>query len=50
MLIYRVIAAMIGKKRAKREQTHPVCLHEVEKYERVESINTKNDYETASKT
>ena len=32
------------------EQTHPVCLHAVEKYtSKVESVNTQNDYETASK-
>ena len=35
--------------RVKREQTHPVCLHIVEKYEKVESINAQNDYETKSK-
>ena len=34
------------KQRAKREQTRPVCLHPVEKYEK---FNTQNDYETASK-
>ena len=33
----------------KREQTHPVCLHTAEKYEKVESINTQNGYKTASK-
>ena len=32
MLIYRVIA----KQHAKREQTHPVCLHTKEKYKKVE--------------
>ena len=26
-----------------------MCLHEVEKYEKVESINTRNDYKTTSK-
>ena len=45
MLIYRVI----GKQQTKREQTHPVCLHAVEKYEKVESVNTQNDYKTTSK-
>ena len=44
-LIYRVAA----KQRAKREQTHPVYLHVVEKYEKVESVNTQNDCGTASK-
>ena len=33
----------------KREQTHPMCLHTVEKYQKVESINTQNDYKTTSK-
>ena len=40
---------MIVKQRAKGEQTHLVCLDAVEKYERVESVNTKNDCEAASK-
>ena len=39
---------MIVKQRAKREQTHPVCLHTVQKYEKVESVNTQNNYETTS--
>ena len=38
-IIYRVIP----KQRAKRVQTHLVYLHAVEKYEKVESINTQND-------
>ena len=38
-LIYKVIA----KQREKREQTHPVCLHIVVKYEKVESVNIKDD-------
>ena len=42
---YRVTA----KKQSKREQTYHVCLHATEKYEKVESVNTQNDYETASK-
>ena len=42
--IHRVIA----KQQLKREQTHPVHLHAVEKYEKMESINTPNDYETTS--
>ena len=44
VLLHRVIP----KQQAKREQTHPVCLHAVEKYEKVENINTQNDYETTS--
>ena len=40
---------MIAKQRVKREQTHPVCLHTVEKYEKMESANTQNDYKTSSK-
>ena len=40
---------MIAKHNHKTEQTHPVCLHEVEKYEKVESINTQNDYKTTGK-
>ena len=40
---------MIAKQRAKREQTHPVCLHAMEKDKKVDSVNTHNDYETASK-
>ena len=44
-LLHRAIA----KQQAKREQTHPVCLHAVEKYEKVEIVNTQTDYETTSK-
>ena len=40
---------VIAKQRAKREQTHPVCSHAVERYEKVESINTQNNYEITSK-
>ena len=40
---------MITKQQAKREQTHPVCLHAVEKYEKVENVNTHNDSKTTSK-
>ena len=36
-LLHRVTA----KQQSKREQTHPVCLHAVEKCEKVESINTQ---------
>ena len=44
VLLHRVIA----KEQAKREQTHPVCLHAVEKFEKVGNTNTQNDYETTS--
>ena len=44
-ILHRVIA----KQQSKREQTHPVCLLEVEKYENVESVNTQNEHETTSK-
>ena len=40
---------MIGKQRAKREQTHPMYLSAVGKYKKVDTINTQNDYETLSK-
>ena len=40
---------MIAEQQAKTEQTHPVCLHAVEKYEKVESITTQKDYETTNK-
>ena len=36
---------VIAKQQSKREQTHPGCLHRVEKYEQVEKVNTKNDQE-----
>ena len=39
---------MIAKQQATREQTHPVCLHAMEKYEKMENIGTKNNYETMS--
>ena len=39
----------VCKQWAKSEQAQPVCLHVVEKFENVESIDTKNDYETMSK-
>ena len=45
MLLNRVIV----KEQSKREQTHPECIHAVEKYEKLENINTQNDYETRSK-
>ena len=44
-LLHRVNA----KYQAKREQANPMCLHAVEKYEKVESVNTQNDYATSSK-
>ena len=44
-LLHRVIV----KQQAKRKQSHPMCLHTVEKYEKVENVNTQNDYETISK-
>ena len=44
MLLHRLIA-----KQSKKEQTHLACLHAVENYEKVESINTQNDLVTASK-
>ena len=31
---------VIAKQQQKREQTHPVCSHAAEKYEKVESVNT----------
>ena len=37
---------MNPKQRAKKEQTHPVYFHAVEKYKKV---NTQNDYEAISK-
>ena len=40
---------MIAKQQAKREQTNPVRLHILGKYEKVENINTQNDYKTTSK-
>ena len=36
-------------KQVKREQSHPMYLHAMGKYEKVESINTQNDQETTSK-
>ena len=40
---------MITKQRAKREQTHLVGLHVVEKFEKKESVNTQIDYKTTNK-
>ena len=44
-----LIHRMITKQQLKREQSYPVCLYAVEKSEKVESVNTQNDYETTSK-
>ena len=43
-LLHRVIA----KQQVKRKQSHAVCLHAVEKYEKVD-VNKQNHYKTASK-
>ena len=43
-----MICTVVAKQWAIKEQTHPVGLHVVEKYEKLKSV-TKNDYETASK-
>ena len=32
-----------------KRATHPVCLHAVEKYKKVETINRQDDYETSKK-
>ena len=40
---------VILKQQAKREQSHSMYLHAVEKYEKVENVNTQYDYETTSK-
>ena len=40
---------MTAKQWAKREQTHPVCLQAMEKYEKLESVNTNNGYKRTSK-
>ena len=49
VLLHRVIA----KEQAKREQTHPVCLHAVEKFEKVGNANTQwlwnNDFKIVQK-
>ena len=37
------------KQNAKKEQIHPVCLHAIEKYKKVESVNTQNDYKTCKR-
>ena len=40
---------MIEKKTIKKRTDSSVCLHAAKKYEKVESLNTRNDDETASK-
>ena len=44
-LLHKVIA----KQQGKIEQTHPMCLQAVDKYEKVENVNTQNDFETTNK-
>ena len=44
-----LLHSVIAKQQAKRKQGHPACLHAVEKYEKMENVNTQNDYETTSK-
>ena len=44
-----LLCRVITKQQSKREQAHLVCLQEVQKYEKVENVNTQNDYETTSK-
>ena len=39
----------MAKQQPKTEQSRHVCLHTVEKYEKVKNVNTHNDYETTSK-
>ena len=39
---------MIAKQQAKRGQAYPMYLYAMEKHEKVESINTKNEYKTMS--
>ena len=46
---WRVLLPRVIAKQAEKEQTHPVCLHVVDKYENVENVNTQNNYETTSK-
>ena len=38
-----------AKQNAKKEQIHPVCLRAIEKYKKVESVNTQNDYKTCKR-
>ena len=44
-----LLRRVITKQQAKREQTHPVCLHTLQKSEHRESVNTQNHYKTMSK-
>ena len=41
-----ILRRMIAEQQWVRELIHLVCFLAVEKYEKVESVNTKNDYET----
>ena len=40
---------MIAKQSAQRENTNPVCLYVVEKYKKVEIVDTQNHPEITSK-
>ena len=40
---------LIAKQWAKREQIYPVGLHTMQNYEKVESVNTKDDPETTNR-
>ena len=44
-----LIQRVMVKQQLKRKHTYPMWLHTVEKYEKVESINTQNDFETNKK-
>ena len=47
---WRVLShRVITEQQSSREQTHPVCSHEVGKYEQTESVNTQNDCKTTIK-
>ena len=41
---------VISKQQSQREKTHPVCLTMEEKYKKMGSVITQNDYKTTSKT
>ena len=45
-----LLHTVIVKEHTKREQPHPVCSHTVEKYKKVENVNTQNDYERRKKS
>ena len=38
-----LLHTVIAKQQVKIEQTHPICLHAVEKYKKVENVNMQND-------